>query len=88
MLANVIQDAVSATSGSNDASACAEPEVNGTPLPETPANDLGEAVCTAYGSNASNTAELEEDGTSAAKRSANVVQNAASATRAVTTPPQ
>ena len=47
---------------------------------EVLANDLEEVVCTARGSNASPTAELGGDDTSAAQRLAYVVQNGVSVT--------
>ena len=57
-----------------------ELEVDDTPSPEMLANDREEAACMAYGSKASNKAELGEDGTSAAKMLASVVQNCSNRT--------
>ena len=75
MNAIVVQNVVRVTNGSNDASA-SELEADGIPSLEMPAGDLEEAMCTAHGRNAPTTAELVNDGTSAAKMLANAFPNA------------
>ena len=83
MPATVVQNAVSAHSGNNDASASTELEVDGTPSLDVPANDLNAAMCTAHGSDASTITELGEDGSSSAKKSMTVATQNSTALRAV-----
>ena len=66
--ANTVQRVARAASGSNDASAITELEVDGTPVLGVLFNDLKEAAGKAHGSNTSTTDELGEHGAPVARR--------------------